>query len=139
MDCNGLTSFEKPGWHSPRPLSVSSPESKFPHTGLGSSIQRLGAVRVDKGWAPVHRSCVSEHTVALHSLSFLALDLLALSKSLNVRQEEKGMTEDEMAGWHHRLNGHEYEQAPEVGDGQGGLVCCSPWGHRESDTTERLN
>ena len=55
------------------------------------------------------------------------------------RQEEKGMTEDEMVGWHHRLNGHEFEQAPGVGDGQGGLVCCSPWGLKESDTTEQLN
>ena len=55
------------------------------------------------------------------------------------RQEEKGMTEDEMVGWHHRLNKHESEEAPGVGDGQGGLACCSPWGHKESDTTERLN
>ena len=54
-------------------------------------------------------------------------------------QEEKGTTEDEMAGWHHQLDGHEFEQAPGVGDGQGGLVCCSPWGHKESDTTEQLN
>ena len=45
-------------------------------------------------------------------------------------QEEKGMTEDEMIEWHHRLNGHGFEQAPGVGDGQGNLVCCSPWGHR---------
>ena len=51
------------------------------------------------------------------------------------RQEEKGRTEDEMVGWHHRLNGHEFEQAPGVRDGQGGLACCSPWGHKESDTT----
>ena len=54
-------------------------------------------------------------------------------------QEEKGTTEDEMVGWHHWLNGHEFEQAPGVGDGQGGLVCCSPWGPIESDTTEWLN
>ena len=46
------------------------------------------------------------------------------------RQEEKGMTEDEMVGWHHRLNGHEFGWAPGVGDGPGGLACCSPWGHR---------
>ena len=46
------------------------------------------------------------------------------------------MTEDEMAGCHHRLDGHEFEQAPGVFDGQGGLVCCSPWGHKELDTTE---
>ena len=55
------------------------------------------------------------------------------------RWEEKGTTEDEMIGWHHWLNGHEFEQAPEVGDGQGSLACYSPWGHKESDTTEWLN
>ena len=49
------------------------------------------------------------------------------------------MTEDEMVGWHHRLNGHEFEQALGVGDGQGGLAGCSPWGRKESDTTEQLN
>ena len=48
----------------------------------------------------------------------------------------KGTTEDEMAGWHHRLKGHEFEQPPGAGDGQGGLACCGPWGHKESDTTE---
>ena len=46
------------------------------------------------------------------------------------------MTEDEMVGWHHRLDGHESEQPPGVGDGQGGLACCHPWGHKMSDTTE---
>ena len=55
------------------------------------------------------------------------------------RQEEKGMTEDEMIGWHHWLNGHEFEQALGVGDGQGILVCCSPWGCKELETTEWLN
>ena len=55
------------------------------------------------------------------------------------RWEEKGTTEDEMVGWHHWLNGHELEQALGVGDGQGGLVCCSPRGRKESNTTERLN
>ena len=48
------------------------------------------------------------------------------------------MTEDEMAGWHHRLYGHEFEQALGVGDGQGGLACCGPWGHKESDTMSNL-
>ena len=52
---------------------------------------------------------------------------------------EKGTTEDEMVGWHHRLDGHEFEQAPAVGDGQGSLMCCSPWGLKELDTTEWLN
>ena len=49
------------------------------------------------------------------------------------------MTEDEIVGWHHQLTGHEFEQALGDGEGQGGLVRCSPWGHKESDTTERLN
>ena len=49
------------------------------------------------------------------------------------------MTEDEMVGWHHRLNGHEFEQTPGAVDGLGGLACCSPWDHKESDMTERLN
>ena len=54
-------------------------------------------------------------------------------------QEEKGTTEDEMAGWHHWLDGRESGWTPGVGDGQGGLVCCNSWGHKESDTTEWLN
>ena len=53
-------------------------------------------------------------------------------------QEEKGTTEDEMAGWHHRLDGCEL-LTPGVGDGQGGLACCNSWGHKESDMTERMN
>ena len=54
-------------------------------------------------------------------------------------QEEKGTTEDDMAGWHHWLDGHESEWTPGVGDGQGSLACCDSWGRKESDTTERLN
>ena len=54
-------------------------------------------------------------------------------------QEEKGMTEDEMVGWHEQLNGHAFGWTPGVGDGQGGLACCGPWGGKESDTTEQLN
>ena len=54
-------------------------------------------------------------------------------------QEEKGTTEDEMAGWHHWLDGHEFEWTPGVGDGQWGLACCDSWGPKESDMTERLN
>ena len=54
-------------------------------------------------------------------------------------QEEKGTTEDEMAGWHHQLDGHGFGWTPGVGDGQGGLECCDSWGHKELDTTERLN
>ena len=54
-------------------------------------------------------------------------------------QEEKWMTEDEMAGWHHWLDAHEFGWTPGVGDGQGGLACCDSWGHKESDMTEQLN
>ena len=54
-------------------------------------------------------------------------------------QEEKGTTEDEMVGWHHRLDGPEFEWTPGAGDGQGVLACCDSWGRKESDTTERLN
>ena len=55
------------------------------------------------------------------------------------RQEEKGTTEDEMGGWHHRLDGPDFEQALGPCDGQGSMACCSLWGRKESDTTERLN
>ena len=54
-------------------------------------------------------------------------------------RRRRGTTEDEMVGWHHQLDGHESEQAPGVGDGQGSLACCSPWGLKESDMTEQLN
>ena len=67
----------------------------------------------------------------------------ALEKTLMLgkdwRQEEKGTTEDEMLGWHHWLDGHEFEQAPGDGEGQGSPVCCCPWRRKESDTTERQN
>ena len=54
-------------------------------------------------------------------------------------RQEKGPKEDKVVGWHHRLDGHEFEQAPGAGGGQGSLACCSSWGRKESDTTERLN
>ena len=54
-------------------------------------------------------------------------------------QEEKRMTEDEMVGWRHRLDGHGFRWTPGIGDGQGGLACCDSWGRKESDMTERLN
>ena len=63
----------------------------------------------------------------------------SLEKTLmlgKIEQQEKGMTEDEMVGWHHPLNGPEFEQALGVGDGQGRLACCSPWSHKEPHTTE---
>ena len=54
-------------------------------------------------------------------------------------RKRRGMTEDEVVGWHHQLDGHEFQQALGVGDGQGRLPCCSPWGCKESDMTEQLN
>ena len=67
--------------------------------------------------------------------------LIRPSTAVGISQERHVYvgTEEEMVGWHHRLDGHEFEQALGVGDGQGGLACCSPWGHKELDTTERLN
>ena len=66
----------------------------------------------------------------------------SLEKTLmlgRIEGRRRGRQRDEMVGWHHRLNGHEFEQALRVGDGQGSLVCCNPWGHKESDLTELLN
>ena len=64
---------------------------------------------------------------------------LLLGKTEDRRRRGRLKTEEEMLRWHHLLNGHEFEQAPGVGEGQGSLACCSPWGHKESDMTERLN
>ena len=55
------------------------------------------------------------------------------------RQEQKGMAEDKVVRWHYQIDGHEFEQAPGFGDGQGSLACCSPWSHKEMNMTERLN
>ena len=70
-------------------------------------------------------------------------ELTKLPKELDAgkdwRQEEKGKTEDEMVRWHHQFDGHEFERFPGDGEGQGSLACCSPWGLKESDTTEWLN
>ena len=63
-------------------------------------------------------------------------DSLEKTLMLGDWRQEKGTTEDEMVGWHHQLNGQEFEQAPEVGDRQGSLACCSPWSCKESDTTK---
>ena len=70
-------------------------------------------------------------------------DVKSIRKELDagkdLRQQEKGMTDDEIVGQHHQLSGHEFEQAPGDSKKQGSLACCSPWGHKESDTTEQLN
>ena len=63
----------------------------------------------------------------------------SMEKTLMLGKTEGKTREDEMIGWHYQLNGHDFELAPGVGDGQGSLVCCSPWDRKESDTTECLN
>ena len=94
----------------------------------------------DQSWVFIGRTDVEAETPILwspHAKSWL------IGKDFDVGrvwgQEEKGTTEDEVAGWHHWLDGHQSEWTPEVGDGQGGLACCYTWGRKESDTTERLN
>ena len=72
----------------------------------------------------------------LHNPGNVSLFLSFPISSSTPEQEQKGTTEDEMAGWHHQLDGHEFESIPGVGDGQGGLACCGSWGRKESDTTE---
>ena len=81
--------------------------------------------------------CWSSNTLATNMMSQLIEKDPDSGKDW--RQEEKGMTEDEMIGWHHWLDGHDFGQALGDGEGQGSLACCSPWGHKELDTTERLN
>ena len=90
----------------------------------------------DQSWVFTGRTDAEAETPVLwppHEKSWL------IGKDPDGGQEEKGMTEDEMAGWHHWLDGHEFEWTPGVGDGQGGLACCDSWGHKESDMTEQLN
>ena len=94
----------------------------------------------DQSWVFISRTDVEAETPILwppHEKSWLILKDPDAGKDW--RQEEKGTTEDEMIGWHHRLNGHGFRWTPGVGDGQGGLVCCSSWGRKESDMTEWLN
>ena len=96
--------------------------------------------KVDQSWVFIGRTNAEGETPILwprHAKSWL------IGKDLNAGrdwgQEEKWTTEDEMTGWHHQLNGYEFEWTLGVGEGQGGLVCCDSWGCKELDTTERLN
>ena len=94
----------------------------------------------DQPWVSIGKTDVEAKTPILwppHSKSWLIWKDPDAGKDW--RQEEKGTTEDEMVWWHHRLDGHESEWTPGVGDGQGGLVYCVSWGHKESDNTEQVN
>ena len=94
----------------------------------------------DQSWVFIGRNDVEAETPVLwppHGKSWLIGKDSDAGRDQD--QEEKGMTEDEMAGWHHWLNWHGFGWTPGVGDGQGGLVCCSSWGGKELEMTERLN
>ena len=96
--------------------------------------------KVDQSWVFIGRTDVEAETPILwppDAKSWLIWKDPDAGKDW--RQEEKGMTEDEIVGWHHWLNGHGFGWNPGVGDGQGGLVCCGSWGCKKSDTTEWLN
>ena len=97
-------------------------------------------LKADQSWVFIGRTDVEAETPILWP-PYVKIWLIRRDPDAGKdwRQEERGMTEDEMVGWHHRLNGHEFEQAPGDGEGQGSLVCCSPWGRKELDTTELLN
>ena len=89
---------------------------RIPGTGEPGGLPSMGSHRVGHDWSD-----------------------LAVAAGRDWGQKEKGTTEDDMVGWHHRLNGHEFKWTPGVSDGHGGLACCDSWGRKESDTTEWLN
>ena len=94
----------------------------------------------DQSWVVIGRTDVKAETPILwppHAKSWLIGKDPDAGRDLG--QEKKGTTEDEMAGWHHQLDAHEFGWTPGVSNGQGGLACCDSWGCKESDTTERLN
>ena len=109
----------------------------------------------DQSWVFIRRTDVEAETPILWPIHWSIIGSIIWSNSLiNSNElitrkdpdagkdrglEEKRMTEGEMVGWHHWLDGCEFEQAPGVGDGQGSLMCCNPWGHKELDRTEQLN
>ena len=96
-------------------------------------------LRLEEGLVSEYRKGLGFVTGESASWIFGELALGSLGVLVERANSWASVTEDEMVGWHHQLNGHEFEQAPGVGDGQGGLAYCSPWGHKESDTTEGLN
>ena len=123
---------------------LSAEELMLLNCGVGETLESLldckniQAVhsKGDQSWVFFGRNDAKAETLVLwplHTKSWL------IGKDFDAGREEKGTTEDEMAGWHHWLDGRESEWAPGVGDGQGSLACCTSRGRKESDTTERLN
>ena len=109
-------------------------------------IDLHGAVQLSWHYLPqssiIFTSIISHHSIIVLNVTKIAKNWL-IEKDPDAgkdwRWEEKGTTQDERVEWHHRFNGHEFERALGDGDGLGSLVCCCPWGCKESDTTERLN
>ena len=112
------------------------------YVNIGTFCKEIQPVhsKGDQSWVFIGRSDAKAETPVLwppHAKSWLIGKDSDAGRDWG--QEEKGTTEDEMAGWHNQLDGHEFEWAPGVGDGQGGLACCHSWGRKESNMTERLN
>ena len=127
---------------------LSTEELMFLNYGVGETLESpLNCKEVqpvhpkgDQSWVSFGRNNAKTETPVLwppHAKSWLIGKDSDAGRDWG--QEEKGTTEDEMAGWYHRLNGRESEWTPGVSDGQGGLECCDSWGHKESGTTEWLN
>ena len=107
---------------------------------MADSVKKWYSGGPSLDWQPQHHCLTSNcKQVGPCSLIWQAFQVILMPTQFKIetlknlkdrRQEEKGITECEMVGWHHRFDGHEFEQAPGVGEGQGSLACCSPWGHR---------
>ena len=107
---------------------------------LGLRGNQLVHPKGDQSWVFLGRTDAEAETPILwppHAMSWLIGK--DLDNGRDWGQEEKGTTEDEIAGWHQQLDGHEFGWTPGVSEGQGSLACCDSWGHKESDTTEQLN
>ena len=119
---------------------LSAEELMLLNCGVGENSWESLGLQGDQSWVFIGRTDAKADTPILwppHAKSWLIGEDSDAGRDWG--QEEKGTTEDEMAGWHHRLDGRGFGWTPGVGDGQGGLACCSSWGRKESDTTERLN
>ena len=119
---------------------LSTEELMLLNCGVGEDSWESPGLQGDQPWVFFGRNDAKAETSVLwppHAKSWLTGKDSGAGRDWG--QEEKGMTEDEMAGWHHWLNGCEFEWTPGDVDGQRGLACCDSWGRKESDTTEQLN